>query len=82
MLKITRRNRSGADVETLIMVENINGVTEKKIEDTKLYDESGNLVSTQPNDSLFEVRFNNGDRIFITRETYNKLVTKLNVETL
>ena len=82
MLKLNRLNRKGVEVECLIIVENIDGLTEKKVEPTTLYDEYGNVAQVTDNPSIYQVHFTNGGEIRITKETYDKLVEKLSVETL
>ena len=82
MLKIKRLNRNGNEMECLVNIEDVDYVTEKEIEDQPLFDENGNQVDTKHNDNLYLVCFKNGTRIFVTKETYDKLETKLSVETL
>ena len=82
MLKLKRLNRSGEEVETLIVVENIDGVTEEKVESKKLFDENGNLVKEEPQESVYKVHFTSGAEICVTKDTYTKLEKKLSVETL
>ena len=82
MLKLNRLNRKGNLVECLIKVEDIDGMSEKQVEDTNLYDENGNLVKTETHESIFQVHFTNGREIYLNKETYDKLVKKLQVETL
>lgn len=82
MLKIKRLNCQGNQVECLIAVEEIDGISERKLEPTELYDEYGNLVKTEPRESLYQVYFKNGREICIDKATYDKLVAKLQVETL
>lgn len=82
MLKIKRLNRNGNEVETLIIVENIDGVSEKEMDTKKFFDESGNLVKEEPVESIYYIHFTNGREIYVTKATYNKLVQKLSVEEL
>ena len=82
MLKLNRLNRNGVEVECLIVVEDIDGLSEKKVEDTQLFDENGNLVKTETHESIYNVHFKNGREIYLTKATYDKLVAKLKVETL
>lgn len=82
MLKIKRLNRNGNEMECLVNVEDIDYVTEKEIADEPLFDSNGNQVDVQHNDNVYLVCFKNGTRIFVTKETYDKLETKLSVETL
>ena len=82
MLKINRFNCNGDLVESLIVVENIIGITERKVAPTRLYDEDGNVVETKENESVYAIFFANGNELTTNKETYDKLITKLNVETL
>lgn len=82
MLKLNRLNRKGNLVECLIVVEDIDGISEKQVEDTQLFDECGNLVKTETHESIYQVHFANGREIFLDKATYDKLVAKLKVETL
>ncbi len=82
MLKITRINRKGQEAETLIKVEDIVGVFEEPQEETKLYNEEGELVETKPNESLFKVCFTNDTKIRIKKSEYDKLQKHLTIETL
>ena len=82
MLKLQRLNRNQELVECLIQVEEIDGISEKKVEDTQLFDENGNLVKTETHESIYQVHFKNGREIYLNKETYDKLLTKLKVETL
>ncbi len=82
MLKLNRLNRNGELVECLIVVEDIDGLTEKKQAPTELFDDNGNLVETRENDSIYQVHFKNGREIYLKKKTYDKLVGMLKVETL
>lgn len=82
MLSLKRLNRKGNEVECIIVVEDIDGLTEKQLEDTQLFDENGNLVKTETHESIYQVHFKNGREIYVTKATYDKLVAKLKVETL
>lgn len=82
MLKITRLNRSGHEVECLIKLEDIEGVTEKEVADEPLYDACGNQVDVKKNDNIFKVYLSNGKAIYVAKATYDKLAAKLKVETL
>jgi uncharacterized protein RhaS with RHS repeats len=82
MLKINRLNKKGHEVECLIVVDNIDGVTEKEQEQTNLYDENGNIVETRDNESLYKIHFTSGAEIYVTKATYDKLVAKIKPETL
>ena len=46
MLKLKRLNRKQNEVECLIVVEDIDGLTEKEMEPQVLYDENGNVAQT------------------------------------
>ena len=67
MLKITRINASGVELEATIDTNEIVGTSEIKVE---------------PNDSVYEIYFKNGNSVRVKKDTYDKLVKKLNVETL
>ena len=82
MLKINRFNCNGEWVESVIDTNNIIGLTERKVAPTKLYDEYDNLVETKENESVYAIFFANGNELTTNKETYDKLITKLNVETL
>ena len=82
MLKLSRLNRKGNLVECLIVVEDIDGLTEKQVEDTQLFDEFGNLVETKTHESIYQVHFKNGREIYVDKATYDKLIKKLSFETL
>lgn len=82
MLKINRFNCNGELVESVIDTNNIVGLTERKVAPTKLYDEYDNLVETKENESVYAIFFANGNELTTNKETYDKLITKLNVETL
>lgn len=82
MLKLKRLNKKGNLVECVIKVEDIIGTTEKELEPTNLYDDLGNLVKTETYESIYQIRFANNDSIYLNKETYDKLIAKLKVETL
>ena len=82
MLQITRSNHKRQEVETLIKVEDICGIFEETQEETKLYNEDGELVETKPNESVFKVCFTNDKSIYIKKSEYEKLKKYLKVETL
>ena len=82
MLKINRFNCNRELVESVIDVNNIVGITERKVAPTNLYDEDGNVVETKENESVYTIFLNNGAELTTNKETYDKLVVKLNVETL
>ncbi len=83
MLKITRLNANGQEVEAVIKEDDILGITEVKKPDTRLYDEDGNIVESKPNESIYMVfigDFHNS--ILIDQNTYTKLIAKLKIESL
>lgn len=82
MLKITRLNRFGNEVDAVINVEDITGIVEIELEDTPLYNNDGDLVETKKNDSIYEIRFNNFRHIIVKKPTYTKLLAELKVKTL
>ena len=82
MLKITRINASGVELEATIDTNEIVGTSEIKVAPTELFDANGNVVDSKPNDSIYEIYFKNGNSIRVKKDTYDKLVKKLNVETL
>ena len=81
MLKLNRLNSKGVECETLIDTNAIVGVAEKKHAPTNLYNELGDLVETRDSESTYIIFLTQG-KVVITKETYDKLVAKLNVETL
>lgn len=82
MLKITRYNCNFEEVESVIKTEDIIGLTERKRAPKCLYDEEGELVETKEQESNYVIFFENHQEMIITKETYEKLIKKLNVETL
>lgn len=82
MLKLNRLNAYGVECETLIDTNTIVGVSEQKHRGENLYNDNGDLVETRETESTYIVFFTEGRQINITKSTYDKLVTKLNVETL
>ncbi len=82
LLKITRTNTHGEEKECVINTDYIIGITDKHVEPTRLYDECGNLVEEKPNPKVFEIVLKGGTHTRVNEETYNKLVAKLQVETL
>lgn len=82
MLKLNRLNAYGVECETLIDTNNIVGVSEQKHRGENLYNDNGDLVETREAESTYIVFFTEGRQINITKSTYDKLVAKLNVETL
>jgi hypothetical protein len=82
MLKINRFNCNRELVESVIDTDNIVGITERKVAPTNLYDEDGNVVETKENESVYAIFLKNGTELVTTKDTYDKLITKLNVETL
>lgn len=82
MLKINRLNANGEKVETIIDETKIDGTSERKVAKTVLYDANHNKVGEQENPSVYDIYFNNGRQILVDKDTYDKLVKKLNVTTL
>ena len=82
MLKIKRLNCNGEEVESVIDETKIDGLSERKVANTPLFDDYGNKVSEQENESVYDVYFDNGRQILVTKATYENLVAKLKIETL
>lgn len=82
MLKIKRLNHKGHEVEAIIDVNNIYSINEKERENIPLFDVEGNEAGEQVRENIYYIDFENGSRTFIPKETYEKLVEKLKVETL
>lgn len=82
MLKIKRLNCNGEEVESVIDETKIDGFSERKVASTPLFDGYGNKVSEQENESVYDVYFDNGRQILVTKATYDKLVAKLDIKTL
>ena len=66
MLKIKRLNCNGEEVESVIDETKIDGLSERK----------------QEKEIVYDVYFNNGKQISVTKATYDKLVAKLDIKTL
>ena len=82
MLKIKRLNCNGEEVESVIDETKIDGLSERKVASTPLFDNYGNKVSEQENESVYDVYSNNGRQILVTKDTYDNLIAKLKIETL
>ena len=82
MLKINRLNQRGNEMESVIELSNIVGIGEIEIPNEPLYDYEGNKVDERVNENIYEIYFNDGRTIRITKSTYTKLIEKLQVETL
>ena len=82
MLKIKRLNCDGEEVESVIDETKIDGLSERKVASTPLFDGCGNKVSEQEHESVYDVYFDNGRQISVTKATYDSLVAKLKIETL
>lgn len=82
LVKITRTNLLGEDKETIIETNNIVCIKDKHTEPVRLYDEDGNLVEEKPSPKVFEITLAHSPKVFVNETNYNKLVKKLNVETL
>lgn len=82
MLKIKRLNRKGHEVDAVIDVDKIYAIKEKERDNVPLFDADGNEAGEQVRENIYYIDFENGSRTFIPKETYEKLVAKLKVETL
>lgn len=82
MLKIKGLNREEKEIELVIKEDEFDGADEKVQGTKKLFDEEGNLVSEEQKDSIFKLHFTNGREVYVTKDTYEKLVAKLKIETL
>ena len=82
MLKINRLNRKGNSVECLIDATRITGITEIQRDPITYYDDCGDVAKTEERESIFQVQFDGYREIYISKEDYEKLVAKLDVETL
>lgn len=81
LFKITRINRIGEERECVIETNEILGITQTRKQFERLYNENGDLVQENELPSSYEIIFDKFTTK-ITEETYNKLLAKLNVETL
>jgi hypothetical protein len=82
LLKITRLNGVGERKECVVNTDYIIGITEKRTRVENLFDECGNLVETRELPLVYEIVLKGGTHTIIEKETYDKLIEKLNVETL
>lgn len=82
MLKIKRLNRKGHEVDAVINVDDIHNINEKERDNIPLFDAEGNEAGVQERENIYYIDFNNGARVFIPKDTYEKLLAKLKVETL
>ena len=82
MLKIKRLNCDGEEVESVIDETKIDGLSERKVASTPLFDDDGNKVSEQEHESVYDVYFDNGRQISVAKATYDSLIAKLKIETL
>ena len=84
MLKIKRIDHNGKEAETLIDLNKVTEVLEHKEERKPVYDDNtGELVEYKDAESAYIIFFSDGGKqIKVSKETYDKLVAKLNVETL
>lgn len=82
MLKLQTLNCNGVSRESVIDETKIVGFSEIKHEPQNLYDENGDLVKTENQDSTFRVIFDGGREVQVDKATYGKLVARLKIETL
>jgi hypothetical protein len=84
MLKIKRIDHNGKESEALIDLEKLTQATEHKEEKKPVYDvNTGELVEYKDAESTYILFFSDGGKkIKVSKETYDKLVAKLNVEEL
>ena len=82
MLRIKGLNREGKEIDLVIKNEDFDGAEERTQEPKKLFDENHNLVSEEPHESIFKLHFTNGREIYVSKATYDKLLTKLDIEEL
>ena len=82
MLKIKAIDPNGKEVEKVIKEDLIEGISERKVAPTKLFDDQGHVVSETPNESVYDIHLSNGGTIKVSQATYDKLNKKLGTETL
>lgn len=82
MLKIKGLNYEGKEIELVVKEDDFDGADEKVQDAKKLFDEGGKLVSVEPRESIFKLHFTNGREVYVSKATYDKLITKLKIETL
>lgn len=82
MLKIKAIDPNGKEVEKVVKEELIQGMSERKVAPTKLYDDQGQVAKETPNESVYEIFLSNGGTIKVSQATYDKLNKKLGTETL
>jgi len=82
MLKIKRLNHKHEETDALIDTNKIVAVKELKLKPTKLFDENGNEVRTEENESNYKIVLEGGTDIVVTKAVYEQLEAKLKVETL
>ena len=82
MLKIKAIDPNGKEVEKVVKEDLIEGISERKVAPTKLYDDQGQVASETPNESVYDIFLSNGGVIKVSQATYDKLNKKLGTETL
>lgn len=82
MLKFKAIDQNGKEVEKVIKEELIQGMSERKVAPTKLYDNQGQVVGETPNESVYDIFLSNGGTIKVNKATYDSLNKKLGTETL
>lgn len=84
MLKIKRIDHNGKEAEALIDPSKLTEAIEHKEEQKPVYDvNTGELVEYKDAESTYILFFSDGGKqIKVSKETYDKLVAKLNVEEL
>ena len=82
MLKIKGFSRLGEEVELIVNDTDFDGAEEKIQPTKKLYDENGNIVSEEPQESIYKLHFANGRKVYVTKQTYESFIARLSLETL
>lgn len=84
MLKIKRIDHNGKEAEALIDLDKFTEAIEHKEGEKPVYDtETGEIAEYKENESTYILFFSDGGKqIKVSKETYDKLVAKLNVEEL
>ena len=82
LLKITRINARNEERECVIETNEIVGITQTHTKVERLYDENRNVVQENVLPNTYEIVLKNGLKTVVNEETYQKLIAKLNVETL
>lgn len=80
-IEINKINSHGEEGKAFVRAEDIQGIIEKHVEPTKLYDEDGNVVSETPNPKDFQVLIvterHNDTTLHINEQEYTRLVAIL-----